>query len=505
MKAPAELKITRVLAVVIASMIAAFSVAAQTAEKKPTPTPDRNRDIVALLNDARLAAPELAVDTFLKVVESKKVTDPVWRKEIIDEALRMIDDVKHPIAMRIVPVKGIVINNTDAYLWGMAFNEKLDGLSLKSRVIMQMADIDIVRAKRIVFEMGGQFRLKPRSCEDLLTYETGEIYPAVATVAKSAFNEKEIADGRRALFVAPWIENIESPTQISSAIDLVQEMQGSPIEKQMLFAALSQAMSRNFNDDRTFTSAVGWAGGPAKKIEKLIAAESDFVKADIVSAYRESLLKNLRGARCEENEIKREDPLPSYIEAANRLFPGKPISVEDIISSEVKDGAKSVDLLATSNDTQRIRSELISLTGAGPPDNPYLFDKGNIEWQSKVTEFVDRIPSWKPREEISDLRLFSLRAALYGAILQIAPEGELMKTVLRRYLRYMAGTPIQKENYIQWSSQVRMVKGFLGKNAEVFYEVAAEFPNPNLKLLVAANKLLAQPKKGEPTPPTPKQ
>ncbi|MFT3745884.1 MAG: hypothetical protein QM785_16545 [Pyrinomonadaceae bacterium] len=54
-----------------------LAVAAQkpTKNSSPTPTPERNRQIVALLNDARLAAPELAVDTFLKVVESKKVTD----------------------------------------------------------------------------------------------------------------------------------------------------------------------------------------------------------------------------------------------------------------------------------------------------------------------------------------------------------------------------------------------------------------------------------------------
>src|SRR5436853_2350555 len=79
------------------------SVAAQKAikEPSPTPTPERPREIVALLNDARLAAPELAVDTFLKVVESKKVTDLVWRKEIIDEAWRMIDDVQFPMPMRL--------------------------------------------------------------------------------------------------------------------------------------------------------------------------------------------------------------------------------------------------------------------------------------------------------------------------------------------------------------------------------------------------------------------
>lgn len=67
--------------------------------QKPTPTPERDRRIVALINDARLAAPELKVDTLLKLVETNKVIDAVWRKEIIDEALRMIDDVQYSMPM----------------------------------------------------------------------------------------------------------------------------------------------------------------------------------------------------------------------------------------------------------------------------------------------------------------------------------------------------------------------------------------------------------------------
>src|SRR5437899_3209890 len=90
--------------------LAGLIVNGQNIEKKPTPTPERSREIVSLLNDARLAAPELGVDTFLKVVESKKVTDPVWRKEIVDEALRMTDDVKNPVRLRPVQIRGVILN-----------------------------------------------------------------------------------------------------------------------------------------------------------------------------------------------------------------------------------------------------------------------------------------------------------------------------------------------------------------------------------------------------------
>src|SRR5438270_498505 len=82
----------------------------------PTPTPERPREIVALLNGARLAAPELGVDTFLKVVESKKIADPVWRKEIIEEAMRMTDDVKYPVRKTAVWLPGVPVDTQAGYM-----------------------------------------------------------------------------------------------------------------------------------------------------------------------------------------------------------------------------------------------------------------------------------------------------------------------------------------------------------------------------------------------------
>src|SRR5437899_9036611 len=83
------------------SVLLLFSVASRAICQKPLsspiPMPERPRALVALLNDARIAAPELGVDTFLKIAESKKITDPVWRKEIIQEAIRMKDDLNNPV------------------------------------------------------------------------------------------------------------------------------------------------------------------------------------------------------------------------------------------------------------------------------------------------------------------------------------------------------------------------------------------------------------------------
>ena len=66
---------------------------AQMPATTPLP-PERPRELVRLLGDARLAAPEISVDTFLKVAKSKKITEPVWRRQILEEAFRAADEVR---------------------------------------------------------------------------------------------------------------------------------------------------------------------------------------------------------------------------------------------------------------------------------------------------------------------------------------------------------------------------------------------------------------------------
>jgi hypothetical protein len=470
----------------IVCLITLFATAAfsQTVEKKPTPTPERSREIVSLLNDARLAAPELGVDTFLKVVESKKVTDPVWRKEILDEALRMIEDVKNPIRLHSVQIRGVILNDTEAYGTAAANLQKLDRLSLKSRIITLLVDRDSERAKQLVFEMGGQLGLKPRSCKDNLTYDVADIYAAVGMVAKSVFSEKQIVEGQRALFVTPWLENIDSPTQILPALDLLDQIQGSLAERQILFNALSGSINRDFKDDRSFTNVLSWGGGPGAKVGKLISGEADPLTTDLNLAYREFLLKNLHGKRCKDNEIIKDEPLPKFIETANKLLPQKLLTVDDIMTSEFDDTGKFVDILARSDSLQKLKQELMPLKGK-VVDNKIVNDSGP-EWESRVVQFIEKVVAWEGSNNETESETFFVKIGMFESMIESIDNGELKKSVMQKYLRFLAGSPMQKDRFIEWLFWVREQER---RNPDLFAVLASEFPNPNLKVMLATKKL----------------
>lgn len=487
-------------------LLSFFTCVPCTLAQKAAPTPERNREIVMLLNDARLAAPELAVDTFLKVVESKKVTDPAWRKEIIDEALRMIDDVQYPMSMR--PAYGGKVernnelNSTEEYVRVIAYGAKLDRLSFKGRVITLLLETDKPRAKQMIFQMGGDFGLKPRSCEDALVYGPEGIYDVVGKVAKAVFSDQQVQEGQRALFVAPWIENIETPRQIYAALSLVQQMQGSAAERQILFNAASRAIDRNFKDDRSFTYS--WEG-IALRIGKLTEGEPDPHKSDITNSFRGMMLKNLRGTRCKDNEIKKDEPLPDYLEAANKILGDKPITFEDISTAEYVGTAKLVNIVKKSSGARKFREELLTVRDQKIVDNKVAnHDVNDIEWAGRVNEFIDRVLSFEGTDSETESEMLFIRAGFVGAMMSGISAGDLRNSVVRKYVRLLAGSKLQKTSFIEWRFWIADAERMA---PESFYEIAAEFPNPNLKVMVAANRLLKEAPKPTPTPtpvPTPK-
>jgi hypothetical protein len=479
----------KTLILALLTVFAALNSTGQEAKVRPSPTPERPRDIVALLFDARLAAPELAVDTLLRVIESKKIIDVAWRREILEDALRLAEDVKNPVQLWPIPIRGVAFNNTEGYIVGSAHVQKLDRLSLKGRIISQFLDTDRERARQLVFEMSSNIGLKPRTCNDDLRYDVREIYSAVSKVAKAAFNQKQIVENQRALFLSPWMENIDSPAQIAPALDLVDQIQGTPSERQILISAFSRAIRKSFNDDRSFTAVVE-GGGLDGKFSKFLSGESHPLKVELASAYREFLTRNLRSKRCKDNELTREEPMPKFIESANKHFTN-PLTFDDIATSEYDSRTNAIDLLARSTSAQKLRDELFSLKGK-VVDNKIVNESGP-EWESRVTQFVDNILSWKGTSGETVSQEFHIKANLFGALLQsIDRQTEINKSVYRKYLRFISTSEVQRTSFIEWFMYASQMQK---SDPELFAELAPELPNTNLSVILATTKLLSPPTK----------
>jgi len=464
-------------------------------DASPTPTPERNRAIVALLNDARLAAPEIGVDTFLKVAESNKINkDPEWRREILDEAWRMADEVKFPVR-RTRAFHGTGIVDTVSGYMSHAFDLGFDSLSLRARVIKAWLRDDKFRARQLVFQIGGDLKLKPVRCEDAMGYQVADIYSAVGVVSKEAFTAKEIADGTRSLFLLPWIENIESPSQIVPVIDLLSAIQSPPVERQLLGGAFERAINRNFGDDRSFVKAF-WQD--SYKVYSFIRGADD--PDTLTRAWRGFLAKNAAGPRCLDSKPKKGD-LPWPIDSFNRMFPeDKRFSPDDFDSVEYK-GIPD-DKLYLNSEMYKKFDRLVKPAREKKNLSENLDNKAaQLEWQLKITDILELLDSWKATVDEPESEVFNMKALWFQSLIREVKEREVQVRVLRAYMRYLAASPMQKESFIEWSIRA----GWAAENfPELFKELADEFPNANFRVMVAAKKVLAAEKEKSPVGPSPK-
>ncbi len=459
---------------------------AQKRELSPKPTPERSAAIVALLNDARSAAPELAVDTLLKVVESKKITDPVWRRGILEEAFRMTGDVKYPVRMSVVYFPRSAVDTRAGYL-SYAFDMKLDALSLKARIIRLILLADTARAKQIVYEMGGDLGLKRLTCEDTMAYQVADIYAAVAAVAKVGFTQKEVTEGVRALFVLPWIENIDSPAQINPAMDLIRDVISSPAENQMLFNAFGRAIRRNFKDDRSFSHAMS-RDRILANFATLNRARALSAEMTLANEFREFLYKNTSTTRCLDSKPEKKDQLPAIIADANVFFQEKPFVLEDFESVEYKGTATVVHYLSSETAIKNLNKFRTAREKKNAPDKKE--DKAaQLEWELTVNELLDDLEKWVPTADEPEVDVFAQKCVSYRSLTREVPDGPLRATVIRAFLRYLANSPMQKNSFIEW---LYHAKWFVEEYPVLFKEVARDFPNANFEVLISTANALGR-------------
>jgi hypothetical protein len=428
-----------------------------------------------LLNAARMAEPEAKTDALLRLAKDKRLSKTSWPRKLVEEAFHTIRQVKNPARLKLVPVKGVPVDTHAGYL-SYAHDQKLDSYSLLSRVIRQMLALDKERARQIVFEMNGRLSLKKIDCNATLVYDVSDLYAAVGEVAMFGFRKKEIDEGVRALFLAPWFENIESPSQIAPALDLLLNLQSSHVDRQILSTAMAKALASNFGDDRSFTFAIERDQIPSK-VFRLTTGIDDPSKAELRAAYREFLIRNLTGARCSENKLSGEE-LPAFVLVSNQTLLDKPIQFKDIADGSFEGRARIAHYWRSGEAKKRldqIRQLRANKQAIGESDADRL-----AEWESKVGAFIEDLGQWDPSLEESESEIFNQKCVLFLSVADMVPAGKMRRFVVLAYMRFLNSSGLQKEKFIEWNYYAVMLST---SHADLFRELAADVPNTHFQLI----------------------
>ncbi len=404
-----------------------------------------------LIQLARSASPEVAVDALLTISTSKLLTDKTRKIELIEEAFRLSSKVREPIKRQSV---GLAVDSRAGYKT-MAYAMGLDRLSLQTKAVASMIPLDAFRA-RTMFEEISLPRVPTLSCADSLVYNFDAYYETLLTVADRAFNEEEKKSLAHIQFITARLQESQSVFQLTAVAKLILNAIASSEEAFTFVSIFSKNLDRLSTEPRSFAFLIE-RDSFLLTVHKLIfkLKERQVAALELTNAVRRFLLKNMSAAACQDvTWIKKGKPVvPPVIERLNVEF-ATPITADDIKPESFGPKADDVEYWSSKSGIAILRAAR-DLRFGGTSEQLNLEQRKTEEWSDKLQRYLNLLEAWDAAAEASDEDYFQQKCNAYRVIVDLCPNDQQRQAVLRSYSSYLLEADKRYKGSIEWILPVK--------------------------------------------------
>jgi hypothetical protein len=448
-----------------------------SAEELPKLPPET----MGLIDEARAVAPEFKADLLLRLAGSPLITEPKWKRALIEEAFLAGASAQLPY-----PKSGEL--STDARASRAHRRNDLEGLTLQTRAVEAMLALDARRALAM-FEEIRTPQVPAMTCQDVGTPDLSGYYRTAATVFARAFTAEERKSTRDLQFLEWLIGMMESPAHLTPGVRLVFTVEVTPGQRLELVTALAGAMVRIKGTSRVFSAAT-WqlvpVSAPIKLPEGVRAAPPMLESAPgelpaavaaaarvLIPELRSYIVRHVSGPRC--SEYIEPGKLPSVVNDFNyyvgKLDPAaaiyKPIS-EDEAKPAKDEGTyvhhewwQSSGFGRASKRSVEVMQALKWLNHGNrqPPGGGNTIpwtpeERMSAEWNAHFLDTLKLIEGWKEDEEEASEDWFGMVSEAYEMLAEKAPPGEAREAAMVRYLSFMETHYSAVESHNLWFTQL---------------------------------------------------
>ena len=431
---------------------------------------NRNPELVRLIDELRVTPPEFAADSMIKLSAHPEIDDK-WKVEILEEAFSIAFQAQNPYKMKYL--EDLPYETRTNYK-GMAFDLKMDRLSLQLLAIVNLIRLDKMKARSLWNEMQKP-RLAPLKCEDSLVYDVSLYYFAMMEMARRAFTPEEMRGEEEARFVNSHIVNIASPAEVIEAAQAIKDFKATRIQFGALVETYSRALDSVVKDNRSFsdnsdqlTAAVlALAGECSRRV-----VPSDF----LLSHFHNYLVGQLSAPRCgnyligdgrttrplkpvtDFNSLNHFEYIPKIAEADIR-----PTKMESAASyylywrtPQAKSLFEKIYLLRFGQpDKQPPRDKQPSRANSDKPPTPLSYEaRQSSQWQYQLSDFLREMARWKPEDEALEDDYFHQKCHLFNELLELAPNSSMRLMMIAEYMFFLERNRFMRESFIDWHLHV---------------------------------------------------
>jgi len=445
-------------------------------DSEAAPVKSRNPELVRLIDELRVAPPEFAADSMIKLSAHPEIDD-AWRAEILEEAFRIAFDAQHPYKMKHLSESNA---ETRSGYKSMAFDLKMDRLSLQLLAILNLVRLDPKKARSLWGEMRKP-NLTPLKCEEALLYDVDDYYRAMVEMARRAFTDEEMRIGEEIHFVDSHIVNITSPAEVMEAAIAIVNLKTTPAQFNALVETYSRALENVANDNRSFWSNADQLSGAGLALAG--TCEKRGFSADfLLTRFRDHLVRQLGAPRCADNLTIDGKPAraPKFVTdfnaALDRYEYIPKISNVDIKPRKIDRAALfypywttprarslflKIQALRVSRSFDQIQALLNQVptqpTRAKPNKSPEPLsfeDRQSSEWQYQLSDFLREMAGWKPEHEASKADYFHQKCRLFNELLELSPNSDMRLRIIDEYMAFLEQNRFECESFIEWYQHV---------------------------------------------------
>ena len=424
--------------------IAAAIDLAATFQSRSDNRPRRDPMIEDLVAATSTVQPEFAADILIRVGTSQKMSDPEWKRELLEQAFRRAAAAHEPHRRAAI----LLAPDTRQGALMQAYDTRLDRVSLQSRVVLAMLPLDPDRALEL-FEFIDVY-LESARCEDPLIPVADEYYNALAQIARSMARQGDQARADAFQLLVLYLWRARLPSEMPAVVKAIRAFKPSVAEAAYLDETLRSILDHSVRDARGFSS-VGI--DLVQKISDLADDEHEagLTPSILLHGFRRYLVEQLTGPRCADSVS--EDPIAAAFNAV-LSHPGvasrglEPITVKETRPSRMLAPA-AIEWYWRLADPRRLHEQLGRLHG---PDRQPLSEarRRAPDWRAQADAFLTDLERWGGARELSEADNFYQRGVLFASLFDLSPHADLRARTMRGLLDLLRHSMVIRERPELW-------------------------------------------------------
>jgi hypothetical protein len=408
---------------------------------------------------ARKAPPEFAADAMIRLASNEKL-DSRTRVKWLTEAFHRAAGAQHPLKLRASITRG---GGTGGFL-ERAYQQDLDTLSLRLRVVQQMLPLDSAKATKLFLEIARP-AVPPVRCEEIVVYDVGRYYEGLGEISK--IGNRDVAK-----LLKNRVGGITSPAQIAPVARLLAHAALKDADLEAFTLSLAASLREMSGDDRSFTYYAS-ATGPAilDLVEEL--KRRHLSPLPLAEAYRLYLVHHLAGDRCTDDYLINTGPMtlnlmtgqPSEVLGWNAsiffqekilLPPLKPLSEQETTPHALE------GVTASANSCQDAPCQNVNQLARdlafGPDGTPLLESQHNTDaWGAGLGSTLATLQAWQPANGQAD-EVFREKTWVYNNLYAMSL-GANRESVMRSWLNFLKQSRATVSDRAQWFLPVNALIG----------------------------------------------